>query len=71
MYHLIITERIKIVNTCYKNIDFGTVMYRTLKGDYGSHNYPTMRAIGKILKKFEETGVVTNIIAHSTVVAVV
>ena len=37
------------------------IMYRALSRDYGLHNQPTMQAIGKIIKKFEETGVVTNI----------
>ena len=32
-----------------------------LRGDYVSPHCPTMQAIGKILKKFEETGVFTNI----------
>ena len=36
-------------------------MYRALKGHYGLHNRPTTQPIGKIMKKFEETGVVTNI----------
>ena len=29
--------------------------------DYGLHNRPTKQAIGKIVKKFKEIGVVTNI----------
>ena len=32
-----------------------------MREDYGLHNRPTTQAIGKILKKFEETGVITNI----------
>ena len=36
-------------------------MYRALRGDYGLHNCLTTQAIGKIMKKFEETGVVTEI----------
>ena len=35
--------------------------YRALRGDYGLHNRPTMPAIGKIVKTFEETGVIINI----------
>ena len=35
--------------------------YRALRGDYDLHNCPTTQAIGKIMKIFEETGVVTNI----------
>ena len=38
-----------------------TATYRALMEDYGSHNRPTRQAIGKIVKKFGETGVVTNI----------
>ena len=36
-------------------------MYRALREYYGLHNRPTMQTIGKIVKKFDETGVVTNI----------
>ena len=32
-----------------------------LRKDYGLHNRPTTQAIGKIVKEFEETGVITNI----------
>ena len=32
-----------------------------LSSDYGVHNRPTTQAFGKIVKKFEKTGVVTNI----------
>ena len=51
-------QRIKMIKT-YKNGDSAT--YRALRGDYGFHNHPTTQAIGKIVKKFEETGMVTNI----------
>ena len=36
-------------------------MYRALRGDYGLHNRPTTQAIGKIVKEFKKTGVVTNL----------
>ena len=36
-------------------------MHRVLRGDYGLHNRPTTQAIDNIAKKFEDTGVVTNI----------
>ena len=58
---LTITQRIKIIKTSYKNGDFATASYRASRGDYGLHKRPTTQAIGKIEKKFEETGVVTNI----------
>ena len=54
-----ITQRIKKIKTYYKNSDSAT--YRTLKRDYGLHNRRTKQAIAKIVKKFEETGVATNI----------
>ena len=41
--------------------DFATATYCSLRGDYGLHNCPTTQVISKIVKKFEETGVVTNI----------
>ena len=51
----------KINNTYYKNDDSATATYLALRGDYGLHNRPTTQTIGKIVNKFEETGVVTNI----------
>ena len=53
-----ITQRIQISKTNYKNGDSTPATYR---GDYGLNNRLTMQAIGKIVKKFEETGVVRNI----------
>ena len=50
-----------MVKTYYKNVDSATATYRPLRGDYDLHNRPTTQAIGKIVKEFEETGVVTNI----------
>ena len=58
---LTITKRIKIIKTYYKNGNSATVTYRALRGDYGLHNRPTPQAIGKIVEKFEETVMVTNI----------
>ena len=58
--YLTITQRIKIIKTYYKNRDPALDTYRALKG-YGLRNRPTTQAIGKIVKKFEVTGVVTDI----------
>ena len=60
MDRLTITQRITIIKIYYKNGDSATATYRALRGDYGLHNRPTTQAIGKIVKKFEETGAVTN-----------
>ena len=49
MDRLSITQRIEMIKAYYKN------------GGYGLHNRPTTQAIGKIVKKLEETEVVTNI----------
>ena len=57
MNHLTITQRIKMIKTNQKSVDSTTASYRALRGDYG----PTTQAIGKIVKKFEETEVLTNI----------
>ena len=57
---LTITQRIRIIEAYYKNGDSVTDTHRTLR-DYGLHNLPNTQAIGKIGKKFEMTGVVTNI----------
>ena len=61
MDRLTSAQRINIIKTYYKKGDFAKATYRALGEDYGSHNCPTMQAIGKIVKKFEETGVVKNI----------
>ena len=61
MGRLTIPYRIKITETYYKIGDSVTAMYLALRGDYVLHDRPTKRAIGKIVKKLEETGVVTNI----------
>ena len=58
---LTITQRIKISKTYYKNSESATATYRAVRGDYGLHNRPTTQAIDKIVKKFKQTGVVTNI----------
>ena len=58
--NLTITQRIRII----KNGVSATATYCALREDYGFHNRPTTQAIGKIVKKFEETEVVTNIGRH-------
>ena len=64
MHRLTVTQRIKIMKTYYRNADSATARYRGLRGDYGLHNRPTTQAIGEIVKKSEETGMVTNIVHH-------
>ena len=61
MDNITITQRIKIIKTYNKNNDSVTATYHAFRGDYGLHNRPTTPAISKIVKKFEETGVVTSI----------
>ena len=56
---LTITHRNKIIKTYCKNGNSAAVTYGALRGDYDLHR--TMQLIGKIVKKFEETAVVTNI----------
>ena len=56
MDRLSITQCLKIIKTYYKNGDSAIATYRVLRRDYGLHNRPTTPAIGKIVKKFEETG---------------
>ena len=60
---LTITKCIKTIKTYTKNGDSATATatYRALKGVCGLHNRATTQSIGKIVKKFEETVVVTNI----------
>ena len=49
MDRLAITQHMKIIKTCYKDGDFATATYRSLRQDYGLHP-STMQAIGKIVK---------------------
>ena len=56
--HLTITQGTKIIKIDCKNYD------SALRGDYGLYNRPSTQAIGKIVKRFEETGVTTNIERH-------
>ena len=61
MVSLTITQRIKMIRTYYKNGDSATATYRDIRGDYGLLNRSTTQAIGRIVKIFDETGMVTNI----------
>ena len=56
---LTITQRIKIIKIYYKNGDYATVTYSAFRGDYDLHNRPTTQAIGKVVKKLEETEMIT------------
>ena len=59
MDRLTIAQCIKIIKTYEKkNDDSATDTYRALRGDYDLHNRATKKAIGKIVNKFEEPGVV-------------
>ena len=58
---LLISHTLLITKSYYKNSDSAIATYRVLISSYGSHNRPTMQAIGKIVKKSEETAVITNI----------
>ena len=57
MNRLTITQHIKMNKTYYRNGDSATATYFSLRGDYGLHNRPITQAIDKLVKKFEETGV--------------
>ena len=62
MDRLTTRQGIKIIKTHYKNGDSAIAnAYRALRGDYGLSNRPTKQAIEKIVKKFEEAKMVTNI----------
>ena len=47
--------------TYYKHGDSATVTYCAFGGDYDLYNRSTRQAVGKIVKKFAETGLITNI----------
>ncbi|CAH2099714.1 unnamed protein product [Euphydryas editha] len=60
MDRLTTAECVEIVKTYYKNGESVVGTFRALRGVYGRHNRPSERAIGKIVRKFEETGSVTD-----------
>ncbi|XP_055921798.1 uncharacterized protein LOC129952888 [Eupeodes corollae] len=62
MDRLTISKGIQMVKAYYKNDHPATATYRAFKGDYVSHIRPTTQVVGKIVKKFEETELVTNIV---------
>ena len=51
-------DRLEINETYYKNGDSAIATYLALRRDYDLHNRPTTQVV---VKKFEETGMVTNI----------
>ena len=63
MNRLTITQRIGMIITYSKNdiLPEPRIVY-ALRGDYDLHKRQTTQAIVKILKKFLEAGVVTNIV---------
>ena len=58
---LTVTQCIKMIKIYYKNGDSATATYQALRGYYYLRNRRITQAVGKIIKKFEETGMVTNI----------
>ena len=48
----LLTERMQISKTYYKNGDSAIATYRALRRDYGLHKRITMPAISKTVKKF-------------------
>lgn len=56
---LTIIERVKRVKTHYKSTDS---MFRALRADHGRHNRPFEHSIDKIMKKFDETTLETDLL---------
>ncbi|CAH2101163.1 unnamed protein product [Euphydryas editha] len=56
-------ECVEIVKTYYKNCESVVGTFRALRGVYGRHNCPSESAIGKIVRKFEETASVTDVLS--------
>ena len=61
MDRLTIIQRIQIIKTYHKTGDSATATYRALKGYFGFHNHSNTQPIGRVVQKFEATGVITNI----------
>ena len=59
MDRLTITQHIQMIKINLKDGDSATATYRALRADYDLHTPTTTTtpAIGKIMKKFEETGI--------------
>lgn len=61
MANLSINQRLKVVEAYYENGRSNKSAFRALREFFGPHNRPTESAIGKIVKKFKETGSVDDV----------
>lgn len=61
MERLSIEERVKVIEAYYENGRSNKSAFRALRDFFGPHNRPTESAIGKIVKKFQETGSVADV----------
>lgn len=57
-----IEERVKVIKSHYKNGECFVSTFRALRGDFGRHNRPTQPTITNIIRKFEETGSVCDVV---------
>ena len=61
MERLTIQQRVKVIEAYYENGRSNKKTFRALRSVFGHHKRPTESAIGKIVKKFEETGSVADV----------
>lgn len=51
-----IAQRVKIIQSYYRNNNSVVSVHRDLRSEYGLHNRPTERTIQKTVNRFEESG---------------
>lgn len=61
MERLTIEQRVKVIEAYYENGRSNKNAFRALRDFFGQHNRPTESAIGKIVKKFKQTGSVADV----------
>ena len=60
MERLTIEQRVKVIEAYYENGRSNRNAFRALRDFFGQHNRPTESAIGKIVRKFKQTGSVAD-----------
>lgn len=61
MDRLSVAQRVQVVKAYYENGHSNKSAFRALRTVFGPHNRPSESAIGKIVRKFEDTGSVANV----------
>ena len=62
MHGFTIAQRVNFVKLYYKNGDSPARVYRALRSDFGRHGRPTKHTIPNVVRIFEETGSIADIV---------